>query len=126
MAVLGTPPPVLGLYDNATLNNFAQAFKLWWMITLFPLLQAIYEAINTQLVYPVYGPDYRLWYDDAGSEIALLLLKERVETAAGLVAIGVPPNLAMRRASIDIEEVAELDVPLMNLQLAGREQGDSE
>lgn len=120
LAVAGTPPPVIGLYDNATLNNFSTAFKIWWMVTLFPKLRGLYSTLNTQLIHPTYGYDWRLWYDDRSSDIALVLERERIAAAAELVAIGYPPNLATRHVGIDIETVPELDVPLQNLAVAGR------
>jgi phage portal protein BeeE len=120
LAVFHTPPPVIGVYDNATLNNFKQAFEIWWLLSLFPLLASIYDDLNIQLIQRVYGPSTRLWYDDTGSEIGLLLLDKRVETAAKLVSMGYPPALAAERLRLDMPFVEGLDTPLMNLAVAGR------
>ena len=122
LATFLTPPPVVGVYDDATLNNFATAFRMWWMIRLFPVLRMIYSAINSQLIAPIYGQDWRLWYDDTSSEIAILLEQERAEAAGKFVAMGYPPNLATKHVGIDIEHVPVLDAPLQNLALAGRQE----
>jgi phage portal protein BeeE len=120
LAVMHTPPPVVGVYDNATLNNFGKAFELWWLIALFPLLVEIYEAINRQLIWPVYGTDVRLWYDTRNSPIADLIRDKLIASAAALVAIGYPPNIAAAYVGLDIPHVPELDQPLQNLTVAGR------
>jgi hypothetical protein len=121
LSAFRVPPPVVGVYDNATLNNFSTAFRVWWLLGLFPILQGVYDSLNTQLVWPVYGRDWRLWYDSAQSEIAVQMLREHAETAKVLVDMGYPPNLAARKVGIDIEHVPELDTPLQNLAVAGRE-----
>lgn len=120
LAAFQTPPPVIGDYEAATLNNFHEAFKIWWLIRLFPLANAFFSAINTQAFWPTYGDKYRLWYDLEGSEIALLLKKDRAEYAKTLVDMGFPANLAAKDAGLDLPEVEGLSEPLQNLAVAGR------
>jgi hypothetical protein len=120
LAVFRTPPPIVGVYDNATLQNFATALKIWWQIALFPLLDSWYSSINQQAIWPIYDENVRLWYDITGSQIGLLLFRELIAGAQDLVNLGYPPNLAAARVGLNMPHVPELDVPNVNLTLAGR------
>jgi HK97 family phage portal protein len=124
-AVFGTPPPIVGDMQAATLQNFATAVRIWWNNKLFPLLQLAAGSINTQVVHPFYGPDVRLWYDVAGTEVGLVLFDAAVDIAQKLVNVGYPPNIAAEKVGLGMPHVPELDKPLQQLALAGREdEGD--
>ena len=125
LAVFGTPPTMVGVYENATLQNFAQSLKIWWMVALSPRSNAIYSALNRQLVTPIYGKDVRLWYDLTGTELAIVLLKERIETADGLVELGYPANVASAHVGLGLPHFDELDVPNVRITVAGH-AGDLE
>lgn len=124
LAVFRTPPPIVGIYENATLQNFATATKIWWLNALFPMLNTIYSALNNQLIWPVYGEDIRLWYDVTGSDIGLLILKDRVDVAQGLVNLGYPTNMASRRVGLGMGYVEGLDQPNTQIIVAGRGNGE--
>lgn len=126
LAVFRTPPPIVGIYENATLQNFATATKIWWLNALFPMLNTIYGALNNQLVWPVYGENIRLWYDVTGSDIGLLILKDRVDVAQGLVNLGYPTNMASRRVGLGMGHVEELDQANTQIIVAGRGNNGAE
>jgi len=120
LAVFRTPPPIVGIYENATLQNFATATKIWWLNALFPMLNTIYSALNNQLIWPIYGDQVRLWYDVTGSDIGLTILKDRVDVAQGLVNLGYPTNIAARRVGLNMEHVPDLDLANSQIVVAGR------
>ena len=120
LAVFHTPPPLIGEYDQATLSNFSQAVKIWWQSGLFPMLGTIYNALNAQVIHPVYGPDIRLWYDLTGSDIGLLVVKDRIDVARGLVDLGYPANEASAKAGLSMRKHPELDIPNAPMVTAGR------
>ncbi len=120
LAVMGTPPPMLGIYENATLQNFDNAFRAWWMNILFPLLGETYQGINSQAVWPLYGTDVRLWYDPARSEIGVLLQSAKLDVAKKLRDLGYTANDATTEAGLDMAFVDELQVYNTDLERAGR------
>lgn len=120
LAVLKTPPPIIGQYQDATLQNFDRATKIWWMNCLFPLAGSIYNAINTQIIR-VRWPKMRLWYDITGSDIGLLVLMDRIAAAKALTDLGYPTNMAAARVNLGMEWIAELDKVGRDIEKAGRE-----
>lgn len=122
LAVYRTPPPIIGQYQDATLQNFDRATRIWWMIALFPMLKSFFGSINQQAIWPIYGKKLRLWFDLTGSDIGLLLLKDRGETAKILARdLGYPTNIASARVGLGMPYVPELDRPNMGVVVAGRE-----
>jgi len=67
----------------------------------------------------------RLWYDLTGTELAIVLLKERIETADGLVELGYPANVASAHVGLGLPHFDELDVPNVRITVAGH-AGDLE
>lgn len=122
VAIYGTPPPMVGIYEAATLQNFSTARSIWWMGTLFPMLRRICGAINRQLVAPTFGEEVRIWYDLGGSDIGLQLMQDRIATAQGLVNLGYPTNMAAAHVGLGMPHVPELDRPNVNFIVAGREE----
>jgi hypothetical protein len=120
LAVLGMPPPVAGVYDNAVYSNFKQANLIWWTHYLFPTLNDTYRAINAQLVSQVYDADTRIWYDLTGSDIAHQLFDQRVDTALNLSKLGYSTNDVNDRLDLGMPERGYLDLPNTQLVQAGR------
>lgn len=120
LAVIGMPPPMAGVYDNATLANFATARSIWWEQHLFPVLETFYDAINAQAIWPIYGENVRLWYSLTGSDIAIQLLAGRADAAQKLVNLGYPTNWAARAAGLDMPEHPALEEPNQGQVIAGR------
>jgi phage portal protein BeeE len=120
-AVTGTPPPVIGIYDSATLANFKQCLKIWWAVRLEPRLRLVYEAFNRQVFKLA---DRQVWFDLSSSQLALPLVLERAEVAEKLVVgLGYPANAAARRVGLDLEYFPELDLPNVKFTIAGRTGG---
>ncbi len=126
LAVIGTPPPMVGIYENATLQNFDNAFRVWWMDVLFPLLGETYHGINSQAIWPRYGQNVRLWYDPARSDIGVLLQSAKLDVAKKIRDLGYTANDATREAGLDMAFVKELQVYNTDLARAGRDGGAEE
>lgn len=120
LAVMRTPPPMIGIYDNATLQNFAEAFRIWWMSVLFPLLEDTYDAINSQVIWPLYGTKVRLWYDPAHSDIGVMQKLAQYELAQKVKDVGYTANDATTEAGLDMAFVPELQQYNTDLTRAGR------
>ena len=125
LSIFNVPPPIVGIMDNATLQNADVAYRIYWSGCLQPVAGNIYKPINTQAIQPVYGSDVRLWYELADNEMGLAILRGRTGTAEGLFKLGYPANMAARRVGLGMPHVPELDTPNATLAIAGREQEPS-
>lgn len=126
LAIFRTPPPILGVLENATLQNFAQSRRIWWSVALEPLLKTVLWAINAQAVRPVYGDGVRLWFDLADSEIGLDILSNKADVAKKLIDLGYSTNLANARVDLGMPFVPELDESNSRFVVAGREENLNE
>jgi len=121
LAVCGTPPPMIGDYENATLQNFDKAFQAWWMNVLFPLNHDFYGAVNSQAIWPIYGTTTRLWYDVSRTNIGVALQSAKLDVAKKILDLGHTANTAAAEVGLDLEFVEELEVYNRDLAVAGRE-----
>lgn len=62
-ACIGTPPQVIGIDQYATLSNVGNYMTAFYTDTIIPEAESIYEALNSQWVWPDYGTGVRLWFD---------------------------------------------------------------
>jgi hypothetical protein len=123
LAVMGTPPPMIGDYENATLQNFDKAFQSWWMNVLFPMNHDYYGALNSQAIWPVYGTNTRLWYDVSRTDIGVMLMNKKLDVAKKILDLGHTANTAAAEVGLDLEFVAELETYNRDLAAAGRLDG---
>lgn len=121
MAVCGTPPPMIGDYESATLQNFGQAFLAWWDGHLFPMSHDFYGALNSQAIWPIYGTGTRLWYDVSRTNIGVRLMDARADVAQKLKDLGYTANTASAETGLDLAFVEELEVYNTDLARAGRD-----
>lgn len=124
LAVYGVPPPIVGVYDQATLQNFAQARVIWWTTALFPRLNRVLSAFNRQLIDPMFNTgrnaDVRLWYDVTGSDIGLQQLDQKLDIGIKYQQLGYPTNAINNRLELGMPAFDELDLPNSQLVQAGR------
>jgi phage portal protein BeeE len=122
MAATKVPPTILGIYENATLQNFNISRVIWWTNKLFPLASQIYTDINMHIIWPRFGHNVRLWYDLAGTPIGLTVVKEKAEAAGVMVSeLGYPTNAASAHVGLGMPYFPELDEANTHLTKAGRD-----
>lgn len=61
--VFGLPPFRGGVMEYSNYANALAQDKDFWLNTVKPIIKVIEDAINKQLLWPVYGPDIRLKFD---------------------------------------------------------------
>lgn len=98
-ALMKTPPPVVGIYENATLANIETARKIFWVDSVIPLLSQIEDALNIHLA-PEFGDDLRAAYDVSQVEALWPIFKEKIEAAERLFKMGVPFDEINRRLEL--------------------------
>ena len=91
------PPPMVGIYDDATLANIEQARKIFWQDRLMPFLQIIEDAINLYIV-PEFGDPNVTYagFDDSEIQAIRESRFEQARVANVLVRIGWAPRAVNR------------------------------
>ncbi|MFA5703773.1 MAG: phage portal protein [Advenella sp.] len=100
-AVYSVPPPLVGIYENATLANIETARQILWREGLIPALDEIEGQLNIQLVRQ-YGTDIRLRYDLSNVEALAENYTEKVTNARQLWGMGVPLDEINRRLEMGL------------------------
>jgi HK97 family phage portal protein len=106
------PPPLVGIYDNATLSNIETARQILWREGLIPALDEIEGQLNLQLTAE-YGPNVRITYDLSNIEALQENLGEKLTNARTLWSMGVPLTEVNRK----------LDLGLMTDDIVGADVG---
>jgi len=100
-AAFGVPPPLLGIYDQATYNNVQSAERLFWELTMVPQLNAMCDALAWGLRDELDGlriiPDYKQIKAMEDS------LETMVQVARDLFAMGVPLSEINRRLQLNLD-----------------------
>lgn len=119
LGIFRTPPPLLGILSDSTLQNIRWSVKIWWATALAPLLRNILWTLNAQIVRRFYGLDVRLNFGVDESEIGLEVLRSRAEVAQILVGVGHSTNDASQRVNLGMPLRPELDAANMGVVVAG-------
>jgi phage portal protein BeeE len=114
-------PPVVGVLDKAKYANYQEALRAHWAFGVRPRLARVYNTMNAQGIWPIYGPDVRLWYELAENELGLAVLDARVDTAIKLVNVGHPVGNASERVGLGMARFEGDDQPNRDLTKAGRD-----
>lgn len=120
-AIFKTPPPLVGNFESATLQNIRNAREIWWGSAIFPLLQNILDAINLQAIEPIYGGDVEIGYDEDESDIGLDRLERKADIGNKLTTMGHSTNDASQRVGLGMPVRPELDNANRDAVIAGRE-----
>lgn len=122
LAVIGMPPTVAGILDKAILNNFGVSVTTWWGTHLLPVLQQLLGSINAQMVQRVYGPNTRIWYSLAGTDVGHQLLNAKLDVGLKLQTLGYVTNDINERLELEMPTRPYLDIPNQGAIIAGRAQ----
>lgn len=94
LAVFEVPPPVVGIYDNATLANIETARKIFWSDTIVPVMDVFRDQFNLSLApdFGIEGLGGSSWiaYDTTTVDAFQDNLVELVKAAQGLFELGIP------------------------------------
>lgn len=119
-SVFAVPPPLVGLYDNATLANIETARKIFWLDTMIPLLEDLKSSFNLSLTRD-FGDDLVLSYDVSNVQAIQENYTEKVQTAQALWSMGVPFNEINQKLQLGFDEIAggETGYLPLNLTMSG-------
>lgn len=118
LSALGVPPPMVQIYENATLNNIETARHIFWLDTVVPLLEELRDALQSALV-PEFGDGVtlRVVYDTSGVAALRENYNEQVEAAQKLWQMGVPLNTINQRVGLGLEGLAGGDTGYISASL---------
>jgi len=98
-----TPPPLVGIYDNATLANIQIARLIFWEDTITPLLEDL-QGVFTMSIAHQFGKDWRLTYDVSHISVLLQNLASKMEVADKLWSKGVPMKTINSLLGLGLDE----------------------
>ena len=105
-SVFGVPMPLIGLYEKATLANIETARLIFWLDTVVPYLDDLKDVLNHSIANE-YGQDGEVVidYDLSGVQAIASLFGDKVKSAQGLFAMGVPFNEINQRLGLDFNDI---------------------
>jgi len=109
IAVHGTPPPLVGILENANYSNSREMRRTWWEETLLGMLEIMRDFLQMQLVDAEWpGENLVLMLDTSGVLALQTDFGERITQASALAALGFQPDAINRRLNLGFspEEVA--------------------
>lgn len=127
LAVFGVPPPLVGVYENATLANIKTAREIFWLDTMLPFLDVVEEALWRSLV-----PDF---YDEASARKMLLRydtsnvdalqedMGQKMETAQSMWETGIPWSVINDRLELGMTPWPGWDVPYVPTSMVPAGEG---
>ena len=101
-AAYAVPPPLVGIYDNATLANIQTSRRIFWLEGLIPVLREIEGQFNLQLARE-YGTDVRITYDISNVEALAEDDTAKIEKASKLWSMGIPLTEINRLLELGLE-----------------------
>lgn len=112
LSCFNVPPPIVGVFDKATLANIQVSRLIFWLDTVIPFLDDIKQTWNRSLV-PEFGKGLRITYDLSHVPALREQFKEHVEIAQRLHNMGVPFNVINNRLDLGFEDIQGGDIGYM-------------
>lgn len=103
-SIFQVPPPMIGIYENATLANIETARKIFWIDTIIPFLDKIQDTFNRVLA-PEFGDNVWIGYDISNVQALQENLGEKITNAKDLFAMGVPFNQINERLELGFDSL---------------------
>tara|TARA_R110000744_G_scaffold373722_1_gene486063 strand:- start:725 stop:1999 length:1275 start_codon:yes stop_codon:yes gene_type:complete len=108
----GVPSALIAEMNEANLSNAETARKVFWLDTIIPLMDELRDSLNRCLV-PDYANDkqtVRIVYDLTNVAALQVNIKDKIENANKLWAMGVPFNTINSRFELGFDDIDGGDV----------------
>ena len=115
-AIFQVPPPVVGIYDKATLANIKEAREIFWVDTMIPYLTGYVGALNFSLT-PEFGNDLRIIIDISQVQALAAIFSTKIKDAKELWSMGVPFNIINQKLDLGFPEIEGGDTGLISATL---------
>lgn len=108
-SALDVPPPLVGIYDDATLANIKTARQIFWLDGLLPLLSMLLSKLNHSLAKD-FGDEWIIRADLSNVEALQEDRSAKLDDLEKLFRMGVPLNQAVQFLEIALDEVPGGDI----------------
>lgn len=108
-SALDVPPPLVGIYDDATLANIKTARQIFWLDGLLPLLAMLLSKLNHSLAKD-FGDEWVIRADLSNVEALQEDRSAKLDDLKKLFGMGVPLNQAVQFLEIALDEVPGGDI----------------
>jgi HK97 family phage portal protein len=122
-SIFQVPPPIVGVYDDATLANIETARKIFWLDTIIPYLEDIKSCLNGALAHE-FGGVIELDYDVSNVEAIQTNLTDKLNNAKTLWSMGVPFNDINQRLELGFDDIEGGDVGYLATSLVPADMMD--
>lgn len=121
--IFGVPPQLAGAQESSTYNNFSTSMRIFWELTLIPILDDLNDTLNHALKDYIQD-GYRIGYDVSGINALKQDQKETADIAKIYSDMGVPVSVINERLSLGITEYDGWDKSrVMQPQVATEKRG---
>jgi HK97 family phage portal protein len=103
-SIFQVPPPMVSIYDQATLSNIETARRIFWLDTVIPYLEDIKDCLNLSLTKD-FGEDIILDFDVSNVEAIQENFQEKINNARSLWGMGVPFNQINQKLELGFEDI---------------------
>lgn len=118
LSAFNVPPPMVGIYDDATLANIETARKIFWLDGIVPLLEELRDQLEATLVPEFDRPaNLRIVFDTTNVDALREKFQEKVDAAEKLWRMGVPFNQIDQRLELGFEEIPGGDTGFVSASL---------
>jgi HK97 family phage portal protein len=126
LAVYGVPPPMAGIYDQATYDNVASARLIWWLDTIIPFLDDVKVALQFDLARR-FGNNFVIDYDLSQVEALKVLQIQKISAARDLWSMGVPLQVINNVLDLGLpNDIAGTDVGYLPMTMYPVSSGKSQ
>ena len=111
-SVYGVPSALYAEMNEANLSNAETARKVFWIDTVLPLMDELKDTLNACLIpdYTANNTTIRIVYDTANVAALQVNIKDKIENAKKLWAMGVPFNTINSRFELGFDDIDGGDV----------------
>lgn len=102
-SIFGIPPQIAGSQEASTYNNTANGMRIFWELTLIPILDDLKDTLNHSMAE--YLQDgYKIGYDVSGIAALKQDQKEKADIAKVYVDMGVPVSVVNEMLTLGVTE----------------------
>jgi len=113
--VFGVPPQLAGAMESSTFNNYSESMRIFWDITLIPLLKMVATQFTNAFADQL-GEGYYVSYDLSDIDAVRENESDKAVVAKSYYDIGIPVMQINEKFELGFEEYIGWDLPFNGLQ----------
>lgn len=103
LSVFGVPPQLVGVQDSSTYNNFAVSLRIFWEVTVIPILDTLRDTFNHSFADEL-SDGLTVGYDTSGVAALRESETEKASTAKIYTDMGVPVSIVNEKMELGLTE----------------------